>query len=80
LEGVVAARTGLSLVDGDKGELYYLGIPIQELIAHSTFEEIVYLLLFRKLPTHADRGRLFAGSIHPGPRTSWATAGNSESG
>lgn len=54
LEGVVAAQTGLSLVDGDKGELYYLGIPIQELIAHSTFEEIVFLLFFRKLPTRPE--------------------------
>lgn len=54
LEGVVAARTGLSLVDGEKGELYYLGIPIQELISHSTFEEIVYLLFFRKLPTRTE--------------------------
>ena len=54
LEGVVAARTCLSLVDGEKSELYYLGIPIQELIAHSTFEEIVYLLFFRKLPTRSE--------------------------
>ena len=53
LEGIVAARTGLSLVDGAKGELSYLGIPIQELIAHSTFEEVVYLLFFRKLPTRS---------------------------
>lgn len=54
LEGVVAARTGLSLVDGEKGELYYLGIPIQELIAKSTFEEVVFLLFFRKLPTPSE--------------------------
>ena len=51
LEGIIAAQTGLSLVDGERGELYYLGIPIQELIAHSTFEEVVFLLFFRKLPT-----------------------------
>lgn len=50
LEGVVAAQTGLSLVDGEKGQLSYLGISIQELIARSTFEEIVFLLFFRKLP------------------------------
>lgn len=51
LEGVVAARTALSLVDGEAGQLYYVGIPIQELIAKSTFEETAYLLLFKKLPT-----------------------------
>ena len=54
LEGIVAAQTGLSLVDGERGELYYLGIPIQELIAHSTFEEVVFLLFFRKLPTRKE--------------------------
>ncbi len=54
LEGVVASQTVLSLVDGEKGELYYLGIPIQELIEHSTFEEIVSLLFFRKLPTRSE--------------------------
>ncbi|MBI4115325.1 MAG: citrate synthase [Candidatus Omnitrophica bacterium] len=54
LEGIVAAQTGLSLVDGERSELYYLGIPIQELIAHSTFEEVVYLLFFRRLPTRRE--------------------------
>ncbi len=51
LEGIVAARTCLSLVDGERSELLYLGIPIQELIAKSSFEEVVFLLFFRKLPT-----------------------------
>lgn len=55
LEGVVAAQTGLSFVNGEAGQLSYLGISIQELIAHSTFEEVVYLLLFRKLPTRKER-------------------------
>ncbi len=53
LEGVVAAQTGLSLVDGENSRLLYLGIPIQDLIAQSTFEEVAYLLFFRKLPTRA---------------------------
>ena len=57
LEGVVAAKTGLSLVDGEAGALYYLGIPIQELIAQSSFEEIAFLLFFRKLPTAAELER-----------------------
>ncbi len=51
LEGVVAAETVLSRVDGEGSSLHYLGIPIQELIASSTFEEIVFLLFFRRLPT-----------------------------
>lgn len=56
LEGVVAAQTGLSFVNGEAGELSYLGIPIQKLIEDSTFEEVVYLLLFRKLPTEKGLG------------------------
>jgi len=54
LEGVVVAQTGLSKVDGANAQLYYLGIPIQELIEHSTFEEVAYLLLFRKLPAREE--------------------------
>ncbi len=57
LEGVVAAQTGLSFVNGEAGELSYLGIPIQELIAGSTFEEVVSLLLFRKLPAAKELDR-----------------------
>jgi len=54
LEGIVAAQTGLSLVDGENGKLSYLGIPIQDLIAESTFEETAFLLFFRKLPTRPE--------------------------
>src|SRR5262245_65326105 len=35
LEGVVAARTGLSLIDGEKGRLSYRGYPIHDLAASS---------------------------------------------
>jgi citrate synthase len=41
-------------VDGEAGALYYLGIPIQELIANSTFEETAFLLFFRKLPKRSE--------------------------
>lgn len=51
LEGIVAAQTALSRVDGEASTLHYLGIPIQELISQSTFEEVAFLLFFRKLPT-----------------------------
>lgn len=54
LEGIVAAQTSLSRVDGEASTLHYLGIPIQELIAHSTYEETVYLLFFRKLPASSE--------------------------
>lgn len=54
LEGVVAAQTRLSFVNGEAGQLSYLGISIQDLIARSTSEEVVFLLLFQKLPTRKE--------------------------
>jgi len=54
LEGVVAAQTSLSNVDGENGRLLYRGIPIGELVEKSHFEEVVYLLWYDKLPTSAE--------------------------
>lgn len=51
LEGVVAAQTSLSDVDGANGRLLYRGFPIGELVEKSHFEEVTYLLWFGKLPT-----------------------------
>ncbi len=50
LEGIIAAETVLSLVDGQNGRLYYVGYPIEELAEHSTFEEVAFLLWHRRLP------------------------------
>jgi len=44
LEGVVAAETALSMVDGERGELIIAGYPVQELAPNATFEETVSLL------------------------------------
>ncbi len=51
LEGVIAAITSLSRIDGDEGILIYRGIPIESLAENSTFEETTYFLLYGKLPT-----------------------------
>jgi citrate synthase len=50
LEGVVAAATEMSFIDGEKGVLEYVGIAIDDLARHSSFEETVYLLWNRRLP------------------------------
>jgi len=50
LEGIVAARTALSFVNGREGRLYYRGIEVSGLVKHSTFEEVIYLLFFGELP------------------------------
>ena len=50
LEGVVAAETRLSLVDGERGELVIAGFPVGELAEHATFEETTWLLWHGDLP------------------------------
>jgi citrate synthase len=50
LEGIVAAQTRLSHVDGQKGELIIAGYPIEDLAPNATFEEVIYLLWHDKLP------------------------------
>ncbi len=50
LEGVVVAESNICRIDGQKGRLYYRGYPIEELARYSSYEEVVYLLLFEKLP------------------------------
>jgi citrate synthase len=44
LEGVVAAETRLSSVDGQKGELIIGGFLVEELASQASFEEVCYLL------------------------------------
>jgi citrate synthase len=50
LEGVVAAETALSDIDGKQGLLYYVGYDIHDLASNATFEEVVYLLHHLELP------------------------------
>lgn len=51
LEGIVAAQTAISFIDGINGRLFYRGIDINELAEHSTFEETTALLWYGDLPT-----------------------------
>lgn len=54
LEGVIADESRICKVDGINGRLYYRGYSIEDLAAHSTYEEVCYLLLYEKLPTVAE--------------------------
>lgn len=51
LEGIPAAESSISFVDGQKGILEYRGIRIEELASKSTFLETAYLLIWNELPT-----------------------------
>ena len=53
LEGVVAAATHLSQVDGERGELVIAGYPVEELAEHAVFEETTWLLWHGQLPSAA---------------------------
>src|SRR5215471_694178 len=50
LEGVVAAQTRLSDVDGERGELVIAGFRLDELAGRATFEETTWLLWHGDLP------------------------------
>ncbi|ATG36785.1 citrate synthase GltA [Phaeobacter piscinae] len=50
LKGIYFERSGVSDIDGAKGELSYRGYSIHDLATHSTFEEVCYLLIHGELP------------------------------
>ncbi len=58
LEGIVAATSSISTVDGVIGKLVYSGYNIHDLAQHSTFEEVIYLLWNTQLPTRSQLGEL----------------------
>lgn len=51
LEGIIAAQTRLSGIDGRAGELTISGFPLEELAENASFEEVVYLLWHDALPS-----------------------------
>lgn len=71
LEGIVAATTAISNIDGQAGRLVYRGYDIHELAHSTTFEEIAYLLWFGHLPTRTEldglRARLLEERHLPEP-------------
>lgn len=58
LEGIVAAQSSLSDVNGEEGKLIYAGYDIHDLAQNATFEEVIYLLWNGKLPTNAELDQL----------------------
>lgn len=54
LEGVIAAESQISRIDGHAGRLSYRGYLIEELARYSNFEEVTYLLLNERLPDQSE--------------------------
>jgi citrate synthase len=60
LEGIVAASSTVSYIDGNIGKLIYCGYNIHDLAQHSTFEEVIYLLWNSRLPKASELDELKA--------------------
>lgn len=60
LEGIVAASTALSKVEGTAGRLIYRGYNIHDLARTTSFEEVAHLLWFGHLPTTTELANLKA--------------------
>jgi citrate synthase len=58
LRGVTAASSSISDVNGEKGELIYQGYSIHDLARFSTFEEVVFLLWHKRLPSAGELAEL----------------------
>jgi citrate synthase len=55
LEGIVAAETRLSHVDGEAGQLTLAGYAVEDLAPRAGFEEVAYLFLRGRLPEPSER-------------------------
>ena len=60
LANTIAAETQCSFIDGAKGILEYVGYDIDTLARNASFEEVVFLLWNRRLPTRAELSALEA--------------------
>ncbi len=54
LEKIPASESSISFINGEVGILEYRGIPIQELAANCTFDEVAFLLLEGHLPNQSE--------------------------
>jgi citrate synthase len=54
LEGITAAETKMSFIDGEKGVLEYVGYAIDDLARNSSFEETTFLLWNCRLPSKGE--------------------------
>ncbi len=58
LKGVIAAETEISHIDGVKGELWYRGYDVRDILEGATFEQIAYLLWNGNFPSDDELVRL----------------------
>lgn len=54
LAGIIAGNTAIATVGKEGKGLTYRGYSIYDLAEHSTFEDVAYLLIYGRLPKHAE--------------------------
>jgi len=52
-----SCQSGITYIDGDKGELLYRGYPIEQLALSSDYVETCYLLIYGDLPTQEQKDK-----------------------
>ena len=60
LRDVYLDKTEASYIDGNAGKLLYRGYSIHDLAEKSTYEEVIYLLLYGRLPNRSELDALGA--------------------
>lgn len=50
LENVIIKTTGLTFIDGVNGVLKYRGYDVNDLVENSSYEELIYPMLYGELP------------------------------
>lgn len=56
LDNVYVKESKICFIDGEASRLFYRGYSIEDLAAHSNFEETAYLLIYGWLPTRSELG------------------------
>jgi len=51
LEDVVVSTSDICFIDGKEGRLVYRGFDVNDLVEHSSFEEVIFLLWHGGLPS-----------------------------
>ena len=59
-----SCESKITYIDGEKGELLYRGIPIEDLAGHADFLEVCYLLLYGELPSGGQKAAFDHGVTH----------------
>jgi len=54
LEDIVVSTSDICFIDGREGRLLYRGFDVDDLVAHSSFEEVAYLLWYGALPSRKE--------------------------